>query len=146
MLKDAIIRAFDKKAKRNAGKTWEYPMYWAIDLHDVIIPGTYTRNNDNLQYFSGALEVLKWLTNRNEMSIILFTSSHQSSINDILNWMDKDGIKFNYVNENPECTSNDLCCFDKKMYMDMMLEDKAGFNGDTDWHVVKETLNNLGWW
>ena len=144
MLQDAIKRAFEKKIKRG----WEkWPrLFWAIDLHDVIIPGTYTRNNEGRCLYPHAEEVLRWLTDRKDMCIILYTSSHQDAIDDILAWLNKYHIRFDYVNCNPESTNNDLCDFSAKIYLDIMLEDKAGFEGMSDWLVVKETLIELGEW
>jgi hypothetical protein len=144
MISDAIKTAFNKKMRRGWDK-WAH-MYWAIDLHDVIIPGTYTRNNEGRQFYPHAKEVLRWLSKRNDMSLILFTSSHEDSIKDIINWLTDNEIVFDYVNENPECKDSELCSFASKFYFDVMLEDKAGFVGISDWLEVKKTLEDLGEW
>lgn len=143
-IEKAIERAFEKKLRTGWNK-WP-KMFWAIDLHDVMIPGTYTRNNDGRMLYPNALEVLQWLTNRKDMAIILFTSSHIDAINDIIAWFEPQGIKFDFVNENPLCTNHHLCDFSKKFYFDLMLEDKAGFDGMEDWLVIKQTLMRLGEW
>lgn len=149
-IKDAIVRAFDKKKKfdkRDESGNWRYPMFWAIDLHDVIIPGTYTRENAGRKFFPNAEVVLQWLTRREDMKLILFTSSHGNAIQDILEWMFHYGISFDYANENPECTvTTTLCAFDRKFYFDVMLEDKAGFNGDTDWFEIQQCLKDINEW
>ena len=144
MLKHAIYRAFDKKIKCGWHK-WP-KMYILIDLHDVIIHGTYTRNNDGRELYPGAKEVLQWLTDRKDICLILWTSSHKDAIDDILEWMDNLNIRFDYVNENPECKSNELLDTSKKIYMDLLLDDKAGFNGETDWFEIKDTLVEIGQW
>jgi 5'(3')-deoxyribonucleotidase len=144
MISDAIKTAFEKKIRRGWDK-WPH-MYWAIDLHDVIIPGTYTRNNDGRQFYPNAEEVLQWLSSRQDMCIILYTSSHEDSISDIINWLADQHIVINYVNENPECKDTDLCSFSSKFYFDIMLEDKAGFMGMTDWRIIKDTLKELNEW
>ena len=139
----AIEVAFEKKRVRG----WEkFPrLFVAIDLHDVIIPGTYTLNNDGRQFYPYAKEVLQWLTRRKDMCLILFTSSHKKQIEDVRSWMKQDGIVFDYANENPECPNNELCDFSKKWFMDIMLEDKAGFESG-DWLEIKETLIKIGEW
>ena len=105
-LQKAIERAFEKK--RNGGwKQWER-FFVLCDLHDVIIPGTYTRNNAGRRFYPGAEEVLRWFSDREDMCLILWTASHGDSIADIREWMGQSGIRFDYVNENPECPSNDL--------------------------------------
>lgn len=144
MIAHAVNTAFRKKNERGWTK-WPR-MYWAIDLHDVIIPGTYTRNNEGRQFYPDGKEVLQWLTNRKDMCLILFTSSHKDSINDILIWLKEWGIIFDHINSNPECNDTNLCSFAEKFYMDVLLEDKAGFIGETDWTVVKNTLLELNEW
>jgi hypothetical protein len=144
MLSDAIKRAFEKKLVRG----WEkWPkMYWAIDLHDVIIPGTYTKNNDRKVFYPYAKEVLCELSKRSDTCLILFTSSHESSIEDIIKWLWNEQVVFSWVNQNPECKNTELCDFSRKMYFDIMLEDKAGFNGMEDWLTIKNTLISIGEW
>ena len=148
-LRDAIIRAFDKKKareKRDEHGNWKYPMYRLIDLHDVIIPGTYTRNNEGKKFYPGAEEVLNWLTVRGNMCIILWTSSHVDSVKDIVFWFAEHKIAFNYINRNPEVESNELLNTSAKPYFDLLLDDKAGFNGETDWLLIKQTLIDIGEW
>ena len=144
MIRDAIITAFRKKKERGWDK-WP-KVYWAIDLHDVIIPGSYTRNNEGKILYPYAEEVLQWLTTRQDMCPILFTSSHADSITEILKWLEKKNIRFDYVNANPECIDTELCSFAVKFYFDIMLEDKAGFVGNTDWLEIKEILKGTGEW
>ena len=144
MLKEAVQTAFEKKMRRGWDK-WPR-LYWAIDLHDVIIPGTYTRLNENKQFYPYAQEVLQWLTNRKDMCLILFTSSHTDSLTNVVQWINEFGINFDYINCNPECPDNELCSFAAKFFFDIMLEDKAGFNGLTDWGTIKLTLNGLDEW
>jgi len=148
-LKDAVVRAFDKKKnleKKDEHGNWKYPMYWLIDLHDVIIPGTYTRNNEGRQLYPMAKDVLAWLTRRNNMCIILWTSSHNDSISDICLWLKAHGIEFNYVNQNPEVKPNGLIDTSAKPYFDVLLDDKAGFDGMSDWKSIKDVLVELGEW
>ena len=140
----AVSRAFQKKMERG----WEkWPrMFWAIDLHDVIIPGTYTKNNIDKLLYPGALQVLRWLTRREDMCMILWTASHGEPLGEIIDWLQGQGIDFDYCGENPDCESNELCCFDHKFYFDVLLEDKAGFVGLTDWSEIRQTLESIGEW
>ena len=144
MIQTAIKTAFRKKRERGWDK-WP-KLFWAIDLHDVILPGTYTRDNENRKLYPDAQQVLQWLTTRKDMCIILYTSSHPDSIQDVLIWLKEQGIVFDYVNENPECPNNELCDFSSKFYMDILLEDKAGFEGKTDWGAIRYALIAEGEW
>jgi hypothetical protein len=60
--------------------------------------------------------------------------------------MDKHDLQFHYVNHNPECPSDELCDFSKKFYMNILLDDKAGFDATTDWLEIKNELIKLGDW
>ncbi len=137
MIKNAIYRAFEKKKKYGWG---QWPLFWAIDLHDVIIPGTYTRNNDGKEFFPYAKEALQLISKDPRMSIILWTSSHKQPIDEVIKWLNGYDIHINHINSNPECESNDLCCFDQKFYFDILLDDKAGFDAETEWEGVYSIL------
>ena len=144
MISDALKRAFEKKEKRGWDK-WP-KMYIFIDLHDVIIPGTYTHNNANKEFYPYAKCVLQYFTDDSRFCIILWTASHKTAIDEICEWLDYYDIKFDYINENPECHSTELLDVSKKPYFDLLLEDKAGFNAEYDWMNIMETLINMGEW
>ena len=144
MIRDAINTAFRKKKRRGWDK-WP-KMYVFVDLHDVIIKGTYTRKNDGREFYPYAEEVLRHMTKDKRFCLVLWTSSHKDAIDDIYLWLCNHNIYFDYINENPECTSNDLLDVSSKPYFDLLFEDKAGFNGDLDWLVIKNTLIELKEW
>ena len=49
----------------------------------------------------------------------------------------KDGIEFSYINENPEVAGKtEWGDFDTKMYANVLLDDKAGFDPEEDWHAL----------
>ena len=147
MIADSVIKSFEKKEKvKKIHGRWMYPMFWAIDLHDVIIPASYKRTNQGRQFAFGAREVLQWLTNREDMCLILYTCSHDSYVDEVLTWMQVNGIRFDYVNENPEVGSDDLRNIGGKFYFDVLLEDKAGFDLNYDWGNIKGALEEIGEW
>jgi len=135
-IKDIILRAFEQKKRRG----YEH-IFWAIDLHDTVIEGRYNRYNVGAGIYPYAKEVLHYLYNSKTHRTILWTSSHDDSINDILV---KHQLNFHYINRNPECPSDKLCNFDDKFYFNILLDDKSGFDPITDWLVIKETLEELG--
>jgi hypothetical protein len=136
-----IERAFNEKKRK--GYTH---IFFAIDLHDTIIPGSYTKNNEGKEFYPYAKEVLQWLTRRKDVVLILWTSSHKKPVNDVLKWLRSHGIIFTYLNENPLCPNTDLCDFSKKFYLSVILDDKAGFVGETDWLLIKKELQKIGEW
>jgi hypothetical protein len=122
-------------------KKWDR-LYWAIDLHDTVLSGTYNKFNVGAKLYPCAKEVLDFLYTHPEHQTILWTSSHDDAISDITSRFD---LKFNYVNMNPECPSTELCNFHTKLYFNILLDDKAGFDGNTGWETIKQTLikNNI---
>ena len=144
MITTAVRKSFTKK--RNGG--WEdWPlMYWAIDLHDVIIPASYKKTHEGIEFAYCAKEVLQWLTKQDDMCLILYTCSHENYTEEILEWLWMNSIQFDYVNENPKVDSDDLRNVGGKFYFDIMLEDKAGFDLNYDWGNIKASLQDLHEW
>lgn len=136
-----LERAF--KRRREKG----YPfLFVAIDLHDCIIEGKYNRLNEGAAFFPGALEVLAAWTKRTDIKLILWTSSHSDAIADALYRLYSHGVIFDFINGNPACASTDLCDFSSKWYFDVLLDDKASFEGPTDWVLIKQELIRIGEW
>lgn len=133
MIADAIIRAYQEKYHRKWDK-----LYFAVDLHGTIIE-RYTGNE--IKAYPEAEEVLKSLSLRSDVTLILFTSSYQDNLKYFFKWCVDRDIVFKYLNENPECGSNMTGDFSKKFYFNVLLDDRAGFNPDTDWAEVSRGLN-----
>ena len=136
-----IERAFQDKAKRN----WE-KLFVCIDVHDVILEGKYSLMNEGANYMPNAIKVLRQWSDRKDMCLILWTSSHITPTTKVLEDLEKQGVHFDYVNSNPECPNTALCDFDKKFYFNILLDDKAGFVGETDWFLIENELRRLGEW
>jgi hypothetical protein len=141
---DLIKRTYEQKNVRG----WK-TLFWCIDLHDVIIEGTYSKFNEGRKLAPYAGRVLRFLTGeadglrREDSGLILWTSSHEEPVADILKWLESEGIKFDYVNENPECPNTELCDFERKFYFNILLDDKAGFNWKTDWAEIDRALKEV---
>ena len=135
-----LERAFSDKIARN----WE-KLFICVDLHDTIIQGKYSLNNEDAEYLPNAIKVLQNLSKRKDIVLILWTSSHVAPITKVLDKLEKQGVHFKYVNNNPECPDNKLCDFSKKFYMNVILDDKAGFEKD-DWFLVEKELKRIGEW
>ena len=136
-----IERAFRHQKERGWEKT-----FWCIDVHDTICKSTYERGHIDRSFYPDARAVLQWLNATEDICVILFTCSHRDDIQSILNWLEEHEIHFDYVNENPEQPSNELSNFEQKMYFNVLLEDKAGFEGETDWTLIKSELIKLKRW
>ena len=136
-----IDRTYKEMARRN----WD-TIYVCVDVHDVILEGKYNRLNVGAAYMPGALEVLRRWTEHSYIKLILWSASHEDATASVLDGLTQEGVRFDYINENPECPNNELCDFSKKLYFNILLEDKAGFEGETDWILIKQELQRLGKW
>jgi 8-oxo-dGTP diphosphatase len=124
-----ILRSNKNRLKKG------YPYwFWAIDLHDTIFKADYQPGSSGGNYFPGAKEALQLLSKDSSVKIILFSSSIKEAIEEAVTRLQADDIIIDYINENPLVKDNNL--FDKKFFMDVILDDKAGFEADYDWFAV----------
>jgi len=138
-----IRRTFvELRPKRN----WN-TIYWLVDVHGVIIPGSWRSENNYDVIAPECIEVLQWITNRKDQRLILWTSSMKDEINEIVVWLWRNyGINVDYVNENPEEKNTEYADFSLKPYFNVLIDDKAGFEPEKDWAAVKQELTDSGEW
>ena len=135
----AIYRAMKKRRDRNYDFT-----YWAIDIHDTIVPSTYTfPNKYDVTKYPKCLESLKLLSDMPDHKIILWSCTGSEQVQELLDLLKEYDISVDYFNENPECESKDVYNFSGKFYFDILIEDKAGFNADEDWIEVHSCIKNI---
>lgn len=138
---DFISHAFEKVRS----KGWPF-VYFAVDIHDTIFKGTYTKNNEGKKFYPWAERVLRNLSKNPKVKIILYTASHEQPARDVIAWLAEHDIEVFALNENPDHTGTELCDFSKKFYFDILLEDKAGFKGWQDWYIIMKELQKIGEW
>jgi hypothetical protein len=137
-----IERTFSDKTKRR----WQ-KIFIAVDVHDVILTGTYTPMNDGAKYMPNAIKVLQQWSKREDISLILWTSGHIGPTSKVLDTLEKQGVSFKHVNCNPECPNDALCDFSKKFYFNILLDDKAGMDAaGGDWFLIENELKRIGEW
>lgn len=138
MIKDAIERAFN----RAKSKKWD-KIYIGVDLHGVVIEPDYDYNSGaNVKYYDRAVEVLKLLSNRDDITLIMYTCSHPEEITRYNESFKAKGIQFDYVNENPEVENTRYGNYRDKPYFDILFEDKAGFV-PSDWHLLESYFRHI---
>jgi len=133
-----IERTFKLKAERN----WK-TIYFAIDAHGTLIKPTY---NEVIEFYPDAIEVVKWLNEKSDIVVILWTASYPTEIAKFLEESFRKGIRFDFVNSNPLEQNSRLGCFTRKFYANVILDDKCGFEGETDWTEIKNELIRIGEW
>ena len=134
-----ITRAITKALHNARTKGWE-KTYWAFDIHETMIVPNWQEGRIPTDFYPYAKEVLQLITQRKDVVRILYSCSHPHEIEQYLTFFQQHDIVFNYVNENPEVINVKYGCYDKKPYFNVIFEDKAGFDPETDWLLVKELL------
>lgn len=129
-----IEESFSIQKSRGWDKT-----FWFFDIHGTILKPDY--DNLAIEYYPYAKETLQKISKRTDISMILYTCSKPEEIEIYLEMFQKDGINFQYYNENPEASDTKHGCFQSKPYMNVLLEDKAGFRGEYDWYYINKLLD-----
>jgi hypothetical protein len=133
-----IERSLQMKVQRD----WN-TLYVAVDLHATLIKPYY---DDIFEFYPDAIEVIQWFNKRPDFRVILWTASYPNEIKEFLKEAKENDITFDYINENPRELNSRKGCFDDKFYFNILLDDKAGFVGETDWTLIKNELIRLGEW
>ena len=138
----SIVRAIQHNhfnAMKNRG--WD-KTYWFFDIHSTILKPNYKEGDIPKEFYPKSKEILQYISKREDVTMILYTCSHPHEVQEYIDFFDSYDIHFEYVNENPEVVNSQTSygCYDKKPYMNVLFEDKAGFNPDKDWVRVKSVI------
>ena len=127
------INHYEHMINRNWDKT-----YWVFDIHGTILKPNYEYGNIPKEFYPFAKETLQKISKMEDVVMILYTCSHPHEIEQYIEYFEENDIHFDYINENPEIPTNleGYGNYDKKPYMNVLFEDKAGFDGDSDWEDV----------
>jgi len=133
-------------------------IYVAIDIHGTILKPTRLTHvvsdgsetalslKDDVigSFYPCAVNCLKALSDSSQFKLILWTSGKQDAIDIVVALLEHHHINFDFVNENPDFKGNSYADFSKKFCFDILLDDKAGFDGENDWIELWEWLNKSG--
>jgi hypothetical protein len=134
-----IKKSFDKALDRMRRRNWE-KIYILVDIHDTIFEACY-HDEETYKWFPYAKEALQIMSYARNMCLILWSSSHSEVLKELYGKVfEENHIKFDYININPETKNNDLSCFDEKTYFNVGIDDKFGFDAETDWETVHDYL------
>jgi len=129
-----IRRLFEHSLK----KQW-YETYWAIDIHGTIIMPDYRKTGKSIiKFYPFAKETLQIMSKRDDIKLIISSSSYPHELKEYIKVFEKEGIHFDYINENPEIThaKGSFGYYQDKYYFNILFEDKAGFIPENDWECV----------
>lgn len=139
MIKQAIKNALLMKSIRG----WD-TLYWAIDLHGVVLVPNYDRIV-KLEMYPLAEYVLQELTDSKKNKLIMYTASKEVEIEKYVKLFAREHIKFDFLNKNTDVRDADTNygAYENKPYFNILLEDKAGFDPYEDWANISDLLSSL---
>jgi hypothetical protein len=137
IIRSIEINHFNTKKNRGWDRT-----FWFFDIHATILRPNYQLGNIPKEFYPMAKETLQLLSKLDDVVMILYTCSHPHEIKEYLKFFVENEIHFKYVNENPEVMTdvNGYGNYDKKPYMNVLFEDKSGFEPETEWSEVYELM------
>jgi hypothetical protein len=130
-----ISRAVEICLRHAREKNWD-KVYWAIDIHGTILKPNYKRNDISTEFYPFAIETLQLISKRTDIALILYTCSYPHEIEQYLALFADHSIQFDYVNQNPEIANGGYGYYQDKFYFNVLMDDKAGFDGEHDWKEV----------
>ena len=132
-----LIKIFKEKQENFYNK-----IYICIDIHNTILVPCWN-NEETYEYFPYAREVLIKLSKMEDIVLILWSASYPDKLEQYLVKFKKDNINFKYINKNFEIRNNKISCFDFKLYCDIGIDDKFGFDAEIEWKEIFNYLENL---
>lgn len=138
-----INKLFRKRFAYARRKQWD-KIYVLVDIHDTVIESNYDKENIPNRFYEFAEDCLRKMSDSPDFCLILWTCSHMNEIGKYIKLFADRGIRFDYVNENPEVMTqqNGYGCYDSKMFADVILDDKAGFEPESDWPAIRQFLDD----
>ena len=133
-----IAKAISDALRSKHEKNWE-KIYVVVDIHDTILRACY-KNEEVYDYMPYAREALQLLSCRDDICLILWSGCYPDRLAAYRERFARDGIHFNYINENPEVGNTPFQNFDRKLYFNVGIDDRFGFEPETDWVRVMEAV------
>jgi hypothetical protein len=133
-----ISKSFDIAFQKMKERKWD-KIYVLVDIHDTILEACY-HNKEEHKWFPYAKEALEIMSHAQNISLILWSSTHPSVLEEYVAFFKENGIKFNFVNKNTDEANTSLSCFDDKTYFNVGIDDKFGFEAEKDWKEIYDYL------
>ena len=133
-----IVKSFDTAFKRMKERNWE-KIYVLVDIHDTVFDACY-HDKEEHKWYPYAKKALDIMTHSQHISLILWSSTYNNVINEYLEYFKENDIRFDFVNVNTETENTSLSCFDEKTYFNVGIDDKFGFEAETDWEIIYNYL------
>ena len=137
-MKCSVVKAFENANKFKHERDWD-TLYVLLDIHGTMMPPNYDGIAD--VFYPGAIEAMQELCKDSTYKVILWTCSKEEDRNHYKQLLEDRGIDIYAVNCNPDTEGKlDWGDYSQKMYCNVMIDDKAGFEPETDWPEVMKFL------
>lgn len=133
-----IVKVFESAFNQMKVKGWD-KIYVLVDIHDTIFKASY--HNETFEWVGNAKQVLQMMSQRDDIYLILWSGSWNEWLNRYNRKLIDNGIIFDEVCTNSEVQSSDLYCSENKIYFNVGIDDRFGFEPE-DWDLIMEFLNN----
>lgn len=140
----SIIKAFENAYRKKGERNWD-KIYVFVDIHETILYPTYSKDETDGKFYPFSKETLIMLSERDDVSLGIYSCTSIKRLTKYLDFFRSHNIKFEHININNETKDTKYADFSQKPYFDVLIDDKAGFNGETDWaeiSVFKKRRNN----
>ncbi len=134
-----ITRAIENCFRNAQEKNWD-KTYWAFDIHGTILRPNYQRNAISTEFYPHAKEVMQLLSKRKDIVRILYTCSYPNEIEQYIAYFAQHDIYFDHINDNPDVGCGAYGYYEDKFYFNVLMDDKAGFDGESDWSAILAML------
>lgn len=134
----SIVRAIDIALKSKEKRGWD-KLYFFFDVHETILYPDWGKNQP-LRFYEHSKEVLQYFSKREDISIALYTCSYPKEIKKYIKLFQDNNIEFEYVNKNPDVENTGYGYYEDKPYFNVLFDDKAGFDAEQDWKLIREYL------
>lgn len=128
----AVSRAYNVAMERN-----HEMIFWCIDLHGTLLESNYSSDSFSFLNPSETIPALQAIAALPETRIILWSGISDADRERVIELFTLNGIRVDWVNENPAVPSSGTGCFEQKFYFSILVDDKAGFSF-YDWPRVAE--------
>jgi trehalose-6-phosphatase len=129
-----IVKAIDRAYRIARERKWD-TLYWAIDLHGVCLKSNYVTSQHEF-INDDAIAGLQMISSLPESKIILWSAMYNKEQFEVIKLFAEHGITVHDFNKNPEVKSTETGDFSSKWYHNIILDDKAGFDAETDWQEI----------
>lgn len=131
-----IVKQFEKAFRVAKERNFD-KIYVGVDIHETCLKPTWSTTLST-EFYEHAKEALQLISNHPNVIMILWSCSLTEHNDKYHNFFKDHGIKFHYINQNPECKSTEFADFESKLYFNVGLDDKFGFDPDEDWkHLIE---------